>query len=91
MNAALEAAAVAFINDERNVAVNRIQGKVTLSDYFVEANELFTRDGDRKKLSGARLLLTSYSDRRTNQSYFTTNDYQVELKPADRSLNIKSR
>lgn len=91
LNAALEAATNIFVNDRRNVSVERIQNKVTLSDYFVEANELFTRRGDRKKLSGARSLLAAYSDKRANRSYFTTNDYRIEIKPADRSLNIKSR
>lgn len=91
LNQSLESAVFAFVNDERNVALNRIQGKVTLSDYFVEANDLFARSGDRKKLGGARALLAAYTSQRTNGKYFTTNDYQVELRPADRSLNIKSR
>jgi len=87
----LNSAANTFVNDDRNVSVERIANKVTISDYFSAANAPFTPLGERRKMAGVRLLLSAYTDKRGQRAYFTANDYQIILKPRDRKLNIKTK
>ena len=79
-----------FVNDPRNIELLRIQNKVTLNSYFEEFNEAFAPGSNPKKLQGVRYILASYTDARGNRSYFTTNDFRIETKPSDRTLNNKS-
>jgi hypothetical protein len=90
-NDMLNAAVNAFINDPRNVEVVRIQNKVTVNDFLKQANDLFANraNSGNRKLGGLRFLLSSYTDRRGERSYFTTNDYQIIFKSRDRNLNQK--
>jgi hypothetical protein len=91
LNDFLNAAVNTFINDPRNVEVIRIQNKVTLNDFLKQANDLFANraNSGNRKLAGLRFLLSAYTDRRGERSYFTTNDYQIIFKPRDRNLNQK--
>lgn len=86
----LENAVQTFIDDPRNVEVLRINNKVTLNSYFSEFNEAFAPNSDPKKMVGVRFLLSSYSRRRAERSYFTTSDYTIDTKKSDRALNIKA-
>lgn len=86
----LENAVQTFVDDPRNVELLRINNKVTLNSYFNEFNEAFAPKTDPKRMIGVRFLLSSYSRRRGERSYFTTNDYSIDTKKSDRSLNIKT-
>jgi hypothetical protein len=67
-----------------------MNNKVTLNSYFAEFNEAFAPNTDPKKMIGVRFLLSSYSRRRGERSYFTTNEYSIDTKKSDRALNIKA-
>jgi hypothetical protein len=90
VNASLEDAVNTYINDSRNIEVSRIQNKVVMNDFFQSANEVFTKKGNPKKFEGVRTLLATYTNQRTNRSYFTTSDYQIDFRPGDKSLNKKN-
>jgi hypothetical protein len=94
INALLEIAAINFINDDRNVQVNRIGNTVTVNNFLATANDFFATGNiaggaERKKLTGIRYLLSAYTDERANRSFMTTGDYKLVLTPADRKLNVK--
>lgn len=84
---ALEAAADAFVNDARNVTLDRIQNRVTVNEFLAEVDEPFKPKNSRRKWDGIRRVLASYTDARANKSYFDTGDYQVLFVPRDRDLN----
>ena len=84
---ALEAAADAFVNDARNVTLDRIQNRVTVNEFLAEVDEPFKPKNARRKWDGIRQVLASYTDARANRSYFDTGDYQVVFVPRDRDLN----
>jgi hypothetical protein len=86
----LENAVQTFVDDPRNVELLRINNRVTLNSYFSEFNEAFAPNTDPKRMLGVRFLLSSYSRRRGERSYFTTNDYSIDTKKSDRALNVKS-
>jgi hypothetical protein len=86
----LENAVQTFVDDPRNVELLRINNRVTLNSYFSEFNEAFAPNTDPKRMIGVRFLLSSYSRRRGERSYFTTNEYSIDTKKSDRTLNIKS-
>ncbi|HEX8236525.1 MAG TPA: DUF547 domain-containing protein [Abditibacteriaceae bacterium] len=86
----LENAVQTFVDDPRNVELLRMNNRVTLNSYFNEFNEAFAPNTDPKRMVGVRFLLSSYSRRRGERAYFTTNDYSIDTKKSDRTLNIKS-
>ena len=83
----LERAVRIFVDDQRNVAVLRIQNQVTVNPYFGEADPWFKPAASRRKWDGIRQLLRNYSKR--NQNYFVTSDYQILFAQPDRHLNAK--
>ena len=92
INSSLERVVQTFVSDARNFTINRIGNKVTLSDFFKDMNAYFTtKKNDTKRLEGVRSILSLYSVRGGDRNYFTTNDYSIEFRPADKSLNMKSR
>lgn len=92
INSSLERAVQTFVGDARNFTINRIAGKVTLSDFFKDLNPYFTtKKNDTKRLEGVRSVMALYSVRGGDRNYFTTNDYVIDFRPADKSLNVLSR
>ena len=83
MNSAVEV----FVNDPRNVSINRIANTVTVSRHFEEINDAFSKSNNRRKFEGVRTVLSAYAK---NKGYFTAGDYRIEFVDADRGLNVKS-
>jgi hypothetical protein len=86
-DARMDSAVEVFINDPRNVAVNRIGNTVTVSSQLKEISSAFTKDTNRQKYEGVRTVLSAYA---TNKGYYNAGVYRIEFKDADRSLNVKS-
>ena len=86
----LDAAISIFVNDPRNVTLNRIQNLVTVSPIFKEVDAHFKIIGGRKKWDGIRAVLSGYTEQRGPRAYFTTNDYRIEFGQYDRSINDRS-
>lgn len=87
----LDPMAKAFVNDDRNIQVLRINNEVTISDFFGSLDSYFGPKTDRKRLPGVRFVLSTYSVSRADRSYLTTNDYKIILKPRDRHINIQQK
>lgn len=83
----MDAAVSVFVNDPRNVSLNRIQNLVTVNPLFKEVDEHFKMNGRRKKWDGIRAILSGYTEQRGNRSYFTTNDYRIEFGQASNAIN----
>jgi hypothetical protein len=89
-DARMNAAVSVFVNDPRNVRLNRIQNRVTLNPAFEEVDEILMPAGKKRKGDGIRRALSGYTDRRANRSYFTTNEYRIEYGTANRGINDMS-
>ncbi len=85
----MNSAVSVFVNDPRNVRLNRIQNRVTLNPAFREVDAIMKPDS-RRKGEGIKLALSGYTDQRANRSYFTTNDFQIEYGTGNRNINDKS-
>ncbi len=83
----MNAAVSVFVNDTRNVKVNRIQNLVTLNPAFEEVDAIMKPANSRRKGDGIRLALSGYTEQRANRSYFTTNDFRIEYGTANRRIN----
>lgn len=84
MNAAIRV----FINDPRNVEVNRLQNVVTVSSTLKDASDHF-KVSPRQKFEGIRQVLAGYSEG-NQKGYFGSGSYRIEFKDADRNLNDRS-
>lgn len=84
---ALEAAADAFVNDARNITLDRIQNRVSVNEFLTEVDAAFKPKNSRRKWDGIRYVLASYTDARANKSYFDTGTYEINFLPRDRGLN----
>lgn len=92
INSSLERAVQTFVGDARNFTINRIGNKITLSDFYKDMNPYFTtKKNDTKRLEGVRSVLALYSTRGGDRNYFTTNDYVIDFRSSDKSLNVPSR
>lgn len=85
MNSAVEV----FINDPRNVTLNRIQGQVTLNPVFKEIDEFFRPKHSRDKGEGIRKALAGYTRQGSNRSYFVTSKYRISYGQENRLINDK--
>lgn len=84
----LNRAVQVFVNDDRNVALLRIQNQVTVNPYLAEVDQWFKPKGARRKWDGIRAILAGY--RKTSQAYFAAGDYNVQFAQPDRHLSTKS-
>jgi hypothetical protein len=87
LNGTLESSVVAYVNDPRMVELSRIQNKVAVNPFLMSVDEAWKPVVARRKWDGIRALLAAYTNQRANQSYFTTNEYQVLFSPTNRKLN----
>lgn len=84
----MNAAVRVFINDPRNVAVNRMQNTVTVNATLKDTSDLF-KTGQHQKYEGIRYVLAAYTDGNA-KGYLGSNQYNIKFKKADRTLNDKS-
>ena len=85
----MDAAVAVFVNDPRNVSLNRIQNVVTVNPIFKDVESNFKLVGKREKYDGIRAILSGYTDQRGSRSYFTTNEYRVDFGKTNRNINDK--
>ncbi|MDQ3813220.1 MAG: DUF547 domain-containing protein [Armatimonadota bacterium] len=83
----LDEAAMAFVSDPRNVQLLRIEDTVTLNPLFAQVNTLFQPAATRGKFEGIKRVLAAYTQRKPERNYYATNDFKVQWKRPDRSLN----
>jgi len=86
----LDAAVSSFVNDPRNVTLNRIQNLVTVNPLFKDVEEPFKTGGRKGKWDGIRAILSGYTEQRGSRSYFTTNDYRIEFGKGNRIINDRT-
>ena len=84
MNAAISS----FINDPRNVSINRLQGLVTVNSTLEDLSNNF-KVSKHQKFEGIRYLLSAYTDG-NGRGYFSAGSYRIDFKKADRALNDKT-
>ena len=82
----LDAAVSVFVNDQRNVALTRIQNVVVVNPMFKEIDAAFAKSR-RNKWDGIRQVLALYTKQRGNRSYFTTNEYRIDFGAMNRNVN----
>jgi hypothetical protein len=90
LSRSLDAAVSAFVNDARNVELTRIQDHVVLSEFFREADPFFQMKLKDSKWSGIHYLLMTYTTQSASRKYFATNDYHIDFKRKDDTLNNKN-
>lgn len=84
----LNGAITAFINDPTHVEPPlRLKNTVSVSPWLLSVEEWFKPKASRRKMDGARRLLSSYAQRNSDQNYFTAGDYEVKFLPTNASLN----
>ncbi len=83
----MNSAVKVFVNDPRNVRINRIQGQVILNPVFKEVDEFFRSKHSRNKGEGIRKALAAYTDQGSNRSYFVTNKFRVDFGQDNRLIN----
>ena len=91
LNANLDAAVRAFINNPNNISINRIQNVVTVNDFFKQLNDAFEPKRDRRQWGGIRYLISAYTDKGSDQRYLTNSEYQLDFVPIKPELNDKTR
>lgn len=87
----LDAAVSAFVNDPRNVSLNRIQNVVIVNPILKDVDEYFRLIGRRNKWDGIRAILSGYTEQRGSRAYFTTNSYRVEFGSTNPKINDRTR
>jgi hypothetical protein len=87
LNANLDAAVRAFINDPNNISVNRIQNTVSVNEYFKQFNKAFILKKSRRKWGGIRYLISAYMDNGSDQRYLTNSEYELEFTVVSHELN----
>ncbi|MEO6908998.1 MAG: DUF547 domain-containing protein [Abditibacteriaceae bacterium] len=90
LNANLDAAVRAFINDPNNITINRLQNKVTLNEYFKLFNDAFKPKNSRSQWAGIRYLISAYTDNGSDQRYLTNSEYEIEFAKVSHDLNEKT-
>jgi hypothetical protein len=90
LNANLDAAVRAFVNNPNNVSINRIQNQVTINEYFKQFNDAFKPKNSRRQWGGIRYLLSAYTDRGSDQRYLTNSEYQIDFAIVKHDLNDKT-
>jgi hypothetical protein len=90
LNANLDAAVRAFVNDPNNVSINRIQNLVTVNEYFKQFDDAFKPKKDRREWGGIRYLLSAYTEKGSDQRYLTNSEYQIEFAINKHDLNDKT-
>ncbi len=86
-DARMNSAVRVFINDPRNVRINRIQGQVTLNPVFKEVDEFFGSKHKRNKGEGIRKALAAYTNQGSNRSYFITSKFRFDFGQDNRLIN----
>jgi hypothetical protein len=84
----MNSAVSVFVNDPRNVVINRIQNVVIVNSTFKDVSDLF-KTGQHQKYEGIRFVLAGYTEGNA-KGYLGSGEYRIEFKEADRSLNDKS-
>jgi len=90
LNANLDAAVRAFINNPNNVTINRIQNQVSVNEYFKQFNDAFKPKNSRRQWGGIRYLLSAYTDRGSDQRYLTNSEYEIDFTVVKHDLNDKT-
>ncbi|HEX9996338.1 MAG TPA: DUF547 domain-containing protein [Abditibacterium sp.] len=84
----LNAAISFFVNDLTRVGTPaRLQNSVEVSPWLATIDGYFAPKTGRRKWNGIRKILSGYTKRKTDQSYFSTGDYQVNFSLENRSIN----
>ena len=84
----LNAAISSFVNDLTRVKPPvRLANTVEVSSFLATVDPYFAPQTGRRKWNGIRKVLTGYAKRKSDQSYFSTGDYQVNFSLPDRSIN----
>jgi hypothetical protein len=84
----MNAAVSVFINDPRNVTIDRLQNVVKVNSTLKDVSDLF-KTGRRQKYEGIRYVLAGYTEGNA-KGYLGSGEYRIEFKEADRTLNDKS-
>lgn len=79
----------AFVNDPRNVLIDRMQNEVTVSSQFQSVSDAF-KIGGRLKYEGIRMVLAGYTNSRSDRGYFSTTTFKISFKEASHMLNDKT-
>ena len=82
----LDSAVSVFVNDPRNVTLNRIQNVVMVNPILKDMDAPFAKS-KRFKFDGIRQILATYTEQRGNRSYFTTNEYRIDFAKPNRGIN----
>lgn len=90
LNANLDAAVRAFVNNPNYINVNRLQNKVTLNEYFKLFNNAFKPKNSRRQWAGIRYLISAYTDNGSDQRYLTNSEYEIDFLKASHDLNDKT-
>jgi hypothetical protein len=90
LNANLDAAVRAFVNNPNNVSINRIQNQVSINEYFKQFNDAFKPKNSRRQWGGIRYLLAAYTDRGSDQRYLTNSEYEFDFVIVKHDLNDKT-
>jgi len=90
LNANLDAAVRAFVNNPNNVTINRIQNQVSVNEYFKQFNDAFKPKNSRRQWGGIRYLLSAYTDRGSDQRYLTNSEYEIDFTVVKHDLNDKT-
>lgn len=84
----LNQAAKAFVNDQSKVSLpDRLANRVEVSPYLVEVDPYFKTGGSRRKFSGVRQVLSTYTTNRVARGYFATSEYTINLSLGSDKLN----
>lgn len=86
LSSRLDSAVSVFVNDPRNIALNRIQNVVVVNPMLKDMDTPFAKSR-RFKWDGIRQILATYTEQRGNRSYFTTNEYRVDFGKSNRGIN----
>jgi hypothetical protein len=88
-NDRLNQAVSLFVNDPRNVSINRLQNEVTVSSQLRDVSDAF-KVGGRMKYEGIRMVLAGYTQSRSDRGYFATTQFKINFKEASRMLNDRT-
>ncbi len=88
MNAQLDQAAMAFVNDFSRVqAPVRLQNTVQVSPWLQSVDGFFAPKTAKRKWNGVRNVLSTFTTRNGDQRYFTAGDYEVLFTLANSAIN----
>lgn len=88
LNQLLTLAVQGFVNDQNKVSPpNRLSNSVEASPFLAEVDPYFKPRGSRRKNSGIREVLSTYTRSGSSRGYFATGDYTVNFSLGDNQLN----